>query len=38
MFRPVKNFLSTLNRVKECRAVHTSCHNLTEVTEYECKC
>ncbi|XP_054011992.1 cysteine desulfurase [Hylaeus anthracinus] len=35
MFRPARNILSTLNRVKEYRAVHTTCQNLSEVTEYE---
>lgn len=35
MFRPARSLLTTLNRVKECRAVHTSLQNLTDVVEYE---
>ncbi|XP_076240473.1 nfs1 cysteine desulfurase [Calliopsis andreniformis] len=35
MFRPVRSLLSTLNRVKECRAVHIGIQNLSEVPEYE---
>ncbi|XP_031827752.1 nfs1 cysteine desulfurase isoform X1 [Nomia melanderi] len=35
MFRPARNLLSTFNRVKECRALHTSFQNLTEVTDFE---
>ncbi|CAL7950510.1 unnamed protein product [Xylocopa violacea] len=35
MFRPARSILSTLNRVKKRRAVHTNNKNLTEITEYE---
>ncbi|CAK9812716.1 Cysteine desulfurase, mitochondrial [Anthophora plagiata] len=35
MFRPARTLLSTLNRIKECRAVHATSQNLSEITEYE---
>ncbi|XP_012142715.1 nfs1 cysteine desulfurase isoform X3 [Megachile rotundata] len=35
MFRPTRNLLTTLNRVKECRAVHASSQILSEITDYE---
>ena len=35
MFRPTRSLLSTLNRIKECRAVHASSQTLAEITEYE---
>lgn len=34
MFRPARSLLAALNRVKECRALHTGLPNLTEI-EYE---
>ncbi|XP_015428544.1 PREDICTED: cysteine desulfurase, mitochondrial [Dufourea novaeangliae] len=35
MFRPARSLLVALNRIKECRAVQTSCQNLAEITEYQ---
>lgn len=35
MFRSTRNLLTTLNRVKECRAVHGSSQILSGITDYE---